>query len=201
MKEIQDSTILEPVGILEQLGEHSRQQLTAMGVKAVLEAGEVLIREGQKQDFLFILLSGMLEVTTDASGTPVRLGVLQPWDCFGEMGMLEGTNASATVAALQETRVWSLNVDQFEVFLSQNNLAAAHILLAIARTLSQRLREANRMIREQSQPTAKLSVRKDGEPEPIKYDLEHKPARAFSIFKSGPKEYPKAKIPANIKVD
>lgn len=200
MEEFCDDEILPAAGILAHLGDHSRSQLTASGFKLRLRAGEVLIHEGVQQDFLFVLLSGALAVCTDASGETIRLGELRPYDCFGEMGMLEGTEASASVVALKDSSVWSLNVAQFEQFLSQNNLAAAHILLAIARTLSQRLREANNTIRRHNIPLPKLAVRHPDAPKAVRYQPDAKTITMFSIFKTGPRDYPKAKISGNVKL-
>ncbi|HPA20771.1 MAG TPA: cyclic nucleotide-binding domain-containing protein [Verrucomicrobiae bacterium] len=200
MEEYTDDEVLPPAGILAHLGDKSRSQLTSSGFKLRMATGEVLIQEGRKQDFLFVLLSGSLQVCTEASGEKIRLGELRPYDCFGEMGMLEGADASASVIALEPSSVWSLNVAQFEQFLVQNNLAAAHILLAIARTLSQRLREANNTIRHYKLPLPKLSVRQKGAPKTVRYDPPSKPNTVFSIFKSGPRDYPKAKISGDIKL-
>lgn len=200
MEEYRDDEVLPPAGILSHLGEKSRGQLTTSGFKLRLGPDEVLIHEGQRQDFLFVLLSGHLEVYTETSGEKIRLGELRPYDCFGEMGMLEGTDASASVRAIEPSSVWSLNVEQFEGFLAANNLAAAHILLAIARTLSQRLREANNTIRRHNIPIPKISVRKPDAPKAVRFTPETKPNTVFSIFKSGPREYPKAKIPDQIKL-
>ncbi len=200
MQEVAYKGVLPAMGILENLGEGSRQQLAALGAFTKLERGEVLIAEGQKQDFLFLVLSGALEVQTDAGGKPVQLGVLREGDCVGEMGMLNNAAASATVMALEESVVWSLNVDQFDLFLNQNNLAAAHVLLAIAKVLSQRLREANQIIKKHNILPDALRVRGPQTPEPITYDSAKPHSGAFSIFKTGPKEYPKAKISQSIRI-
>lgn len=200
MEEFSDGEILQPVGILAHLGEKSRSQLTKSGFKLRLAPNEVLIHEGRKQDFLFILISGCLEVFTEVSGEKIRLGELKPCDCFGEMGMLEGTEASASVVAIETSIVWSLNVAKFEEFLAQNNLAAAHILLAIARTLSQRLRHANSAIRHANLPLPKLSVRSSDAPKAVRYDPQPKANTVFSIFHTGPREYPKARISHDIKL-
>lgn len=200
MEEFSDGEILPPVGILGHLGENSRTQLTQAGLKMLLHAGELLIQEGRKQDFLFILLSGSLEVYTEASGDKIQLGKLQPFDCFGEMGMLDGAEASASVMATEDSVVWSLNVAKFEEFLSQNNLAAAHILLAIARTLSDRLRQANDAIRRYNVPIPKLTVRHSDGPKAVRYQAQSRPNTVFSIFHTGPKAYPKAKISQDIKL-
>jgi CRP/FNR family transcriptional regulator, cyclic AMP receptor protein len=200
MDPVHNSEILPAAGILSHLGERSRTQLTHLGIKTLLAPEEGLIHEGQKQDFLFILLSGSLEVSTAASGVKVRLGELHPYDCFGEMGMLEGSPACATVSAIEASVVWSLNVSQLDEFLQQNQLAAAHMLYAIAITLSRRLREANEAIRKHNVPIPPVAVRQHGEPKPIRFEPEDKAGHVFSIFKSGPKEYPKAKITSRIKL-
>lgn len=58
--------------------------------------GTVLITEGQEAAGLFVALSGRLSVTRAAGGELARLG---PGDVFGEMSLLSGAGAVASVVA------------------------------------------------------------------------------------------------------
>lgn len=61
--------------------------------------GERVIEEGANGDSMFVLLRGTAQVSVAGDGMSIRVGVLRPGDCFGEMSLLTGENRSATVRA------------------------------------------------------------------------------------------------------
>jgi CRP-like cAMP-binding protein len=71
-----------------------------------IPAGAVVIREGQPSDALCIGLAGRLQVfRRDGEGERI-LGTLGAGDIYGEMSLLTGGPAVASIRA--ETKVWSL---------------------------------------------------------------------------------------------
>lgn len=68
-------------------------------------AGDIIVREGDESRELYILQSGSAEVVKKSGGKDVRLTQLKKGHFFGEMSLLEGTARSATVRALEKTRV------------------------------------------------------------------------------------------------
>ncbi|HTT70502.1 MAG TPA: cyclic nucleotide-binding domain-containing protein [Anaeromyxobacteraceae bacterium] len=63
-------------------------------------AGEVLVREGERADGLFVILSGEVDVTKGGAGGEVlHVARLAEGDVFGEMSCLSKGPASATVTA------------------------------------------------------------------------------------------------------
>jgi CRP-like cAMP-binding protein len=82
--------------------------LSAQAAAAVLpefdwrsyEAGQVIIREGDRADEFFILVDGEADVSrSDHSGAVTVIARLESGDYFGEMGLLQGTLRNATVTA------------------------------------------------------------------------------------------------------
>ena len=73
-----------------------------------LADGQVLIREGDADDSLYVVTAGRLLVTTSAvpQGQAVELG---QGKSVGELGFLTGDKRSATVRARGETRVARLS--------------------------------------------------------------------------------------------
>jgi CRP-like cAMP-binding protein len=66
-----------------------------------LDAGEVLVREGEPGDELFILLDGVLEVEVDGAVVAhVGSGAI-----LGERAVLEGGRRTATLRAVRSSRV------------------------------------------------------------------------------------------------
>jgi len=63
-------------------------------------AGDVIIREGEAGESIFILMSGGVEVSVEVQGKRVPLAVLMDGDVFGEMAFLTSRRRTATVTAM-----------------------------------------------------------------------------------------------------
>jgi CRP-like cAMP-binding protein len=75
----------------------------------IFRAGEVVVREGDQGEELFVIARGKVDVTINF-GTPqqTRVGQLGAKDFFGEMCVIEPTNRSATVFATETTFIYSI---------------------------------------------------------------------------------------------
>jgi CRP/FNR family cyclic AMP-dependent transcriptional regulator len=73
-------------------------------------AGETIVREGESGDCLYVIQSGEVEVIRERGGAEVQLAVLKESDFFGEGSLFDREKRSATVRALGEVRV--LTVDK-----------------------------------------------------------------------------------------
>ncbi|MBV9008425.1 MAG: mechanosensitive ion channel [Verrucomicrobia bacterium] len=71
--------------------------------------GERLIEEGAAGDSMFVLLRGSAHVSVAKDGAPIRVGMLQPGDCFGEMSLLTGERRTATVRAERDCYVLEIS--------------------------------------------------------------------------------------------
>lgn len=88
--------LLGAVELLAVLDEAERRTL-AEGVRLrPLAAGDVVVREGEAGDSMFVVAAGTLEVLQGGA----RIGAMGPGTVFGEMSMLTGAPRSAGVAAL-----------------------------------------------------------------------------------------------------
>jgi CRP-like cAMP-binding protein len=77
--------------------------------------GTVIIREGDAGRGLFVVLSGEVEVVKrDVTGTDVPVATLKGGEVFGEISLLRGTPATATVTAARQSTVLFLGRDYFE---------------------------------------------------------------------------------------
>ena len=80
-----------------------------------VEAGEVVIREGDPADRFYVIRDGRFRVTQDAGADaePRELRTLGPGDVFGELGLLTGAPRSATVTAIEPGTLLALDGPAF----------------------------------------------------------------------------------------
>lgn len=80
-------------------------------------AGEVLIREGERSDGLYVVLDGVVDVTKRRGGEAVLAGQLREGDLFGEVSCLRKTAATATVTARRAGSVLRLPRADFDALV------------------------------------------------------------------------------------
>lgn len=100
-------------------------------------AGEPIVRQGEQGSQMFVLQRGRVEVIREGDGGEIRLGVLGPGDVFGEMAIFEHEVRSATIRALEDSRVLTVDRRTFLRRVQEDPSLAFHIL----RSLSHRVRE------------------------------------------------------------
>jgi len=106
--------ILRRVGLLTLLDETSRRRLAASAREQTFAAGEPIIRQGAPGSSLFVIEEGRVAVRVDGDTRPAtHLAELGPGEFFGEMSLLTGEPRSATVTALVETRLLTIDKEIF----------------------------------------------------------------------------------------
>jgi serine/threonine protein phosphatase PrpC/CRP-like cAMP-binding protein len=100
--------------------------------------GEVVIREGDNTDSMFVIVEG--DVQIDRGGKVVA--TLSRGAHFGEMGLLNQRPRSATVTVTSPTQVLVLDRAPFNEVLREDTGLAAKLLYKLAQILSLRLDES-----------------------------------------------------------
>ncbi len=86
----------------------------AKALGRVYADGEVVFRQGDTGDCMYTIQDGRLEVLAEREGRePVRLAVMETGDIFGEMAIFVREVRSATVRALGEARVLTIDKRTF----------------------------------------------------------------------------------------
>jgi CRP-like cAMP-binding protein len=83
-----------------------------------LASGTVVIREGEAGRGLFVVLAGELEVLKGDEPFQSSVAILRGGDLFGEISLIRGTPATATVRAATPAAVLFLARDYFERLIS-----------------------------------------------------------------------------------
>ncbi len=107
-----------------------------------LEKGQILFSEGEKGEEMYIVLSGVVQVFLLREGLQVLLADMGAGHFFGEMSLLEQETRSASVIALEPTRLLVINNDNFQHFICHNPSLAVKIM----KGLSGRVRSSNEQI-------------------------------------------------------
>ena len=102
------------------------------------KAGDVIFREGEPAQELYIVKSGRVEVRL---GNRV-LDTLPELSIFGEMALVDRSPRSATVVAATDTTIVPVGEKQFLFLVSRT----PHFALNVMRVLAQRLRSANKIV-------------------------------------------------------
>ena len=90
------------VDIFHELDDEIVRQLAASSQRKLFDTGEILVRENEAGDSLFVVEKGAVRVTKsdpEAEGQHVDLAILEEGAFFGEMSLLTGEPRSATVIA------------------------------------------------------------------------------------------------------
>jgi CRP-like cAMP-binding protein len=99
------------------------------------EAGEVLFRENEPGDTMFVIQAGQVRIS---KATPVgskTLAVLGPGEFFGEMAILNGKPRTATAEALTSVRVLAIDAQTFGQMIVHNAEIAVRLITKLARRL------------------------------------------------------------------
>jgi CRP-like cAMP-binding protein/flavin-dependent dehydrogenase len=97
--------------------------------------GEVLCRQGDVGDRMFVIQSGRVEVVGVEGGKEVRLGELGPGEIFGHMAIVDKKPRSATVRARGPARVLTLDKRAFLRRVHEDPSLAYKLLEVMSRTV------------------------------------------------------------------
>ena len=126
--------------VLGQLPQEKWDEIARAVEDLVVAPGTVIFRQGDPGDKFYLIRTGRVRVFREDAGLETELSVLQAGDDFGEMALFMDEPRSATVAALEETRLMVLSKEQFQSILKD----FPNVTFAFVRQMSERLlRNAN----------------------------------------------------------
>lgn len=127
----------ERVQIFKGLQPEEIGDIIAQGSTLQFEKGKTIFHEGMLGEHLFIVLHGRVALYKKTQ----IIAKCQVGDTFGEMAVLNHRPRSATAAALEDTKLFTLDERQIDNILDKR--VAVRILLNIVHVLSERLEIAN----------------------------------------------------------
>lgn len=105
-----------------------------------LAKDDLLLEEGSKADFVYILRRGELRVHTQVNGTETTFGTIGVGEFVGEMAYINGEPRSASVSANIPCELIEIPINQLDHILLKNPAWSK----ALMKTLSDRVKKGNR---------------------------------------------------------
>ena len=135
--------LLQNIPLFEGLSALQLEQISRMAVRRKVVRNTTIVRAGASTDSLFVIVSGSAKVLNrDTEGHEVILSLLGAGECFGEMGLIDGSPRSADVVANENCELLVIAKTDFNKALAEN----VDLCLNIMKSLVLRLREANQKI-------------------------------------------------------
>ena len=108
-----------------------------------LDAGEILLSPDVRNENVYVVLSGSLNVHVGSEASPA-LTTMEPGDCVGEMSIIEDSDPSAYVIGAEATHLLIIHQSVLWGMVDASHEFAKNLLVV----LSKRVRSHNRVIAE-----------------------------------------------------
>jgi CRP-like cAMP-binding protein len=100
-----------------------------------LADGEVLVREGESDDHLYVVAEGLVGVVKYIeSDTRLTVATLAAGDLAGEMSFVDGTAYRSSLVAIGRARVLGLSREGLESLIPTHPAIVYHVMRAVIRT-------------------------------------------------------------------
>jgi CRP-like cAMP-binding protein len=132
-------------GLFSGLTASQRATIASLITERTVQPGAVLVREGDAAAELFIIQEGSVEVTklVAAGDRERRISILPEGATLGEMTLIDRSPRSATVRAIERTRVGVLSMDRLADVATVDPGIERQLLRNLANELSRRVRFTN----------------------------------------------------------
>lgn len=101
-----------------------------------------ILREGDRGDFLVILVTGQALICKNHEGRRVELHQLKPGEMIGEMSLIDGQQRFASCVSTEPSDLAILSKQGFDRMIRDDATLANKLLLMLLRLSTQRLRRA-----------------------------------------------------------
>ena len=138
-----DDLIIRKAPLFSALDDQAALELRQSMVALKLNKGQVLFKEGQEGDRLYVVVHGKIKLgTTSGDGRENLLSILGPGEMFGELSLFDPEPRTSTATAVTDARLVSLAHEAVIGLLTSNPQTSLELL----RRLAQRLRKSNEIL-------------------------------------------------------
>jgi len=140
-QEQSEGTPSQQLTVLDGLSEEEWQSVLKHAKSIQFKAGDLLLKVGESDDALYILVSGEVEVIgSNSFGFEKRIATISEGSVFGELAFFDNQPRSASIRAVQSGQVLRLSRKGFERISAWNPQLAQQLLFDLGRVLAHRFR-------------------------------------------------------------
>jgi diguanylate cyclase (GGDEF)-like protein len=140
---------LKKTMIFSGLGDPELDILISRMTRVQFEQGEIVFREGDEGDELYVILDGMINTSMlFADGTEFFIADIEKGSFFGEMAIIENAPRSATCKAAQDCDLLSLSRQDFYDIIRLYPATALKILHRMLNIMAERFKAAGAALSE-----------------------------------------------------
>ena len=138
-----DPAFLTQSPLFRNLDESERVQILIIGQVRSYKANEVLFREGDAGDGLYVVMKGSVRISKRSPTGEEALAVLEPPAFFGEMALIDFSARAADAIANEDSDLFFIPLQELRSVIDAYHKLALKVLYALCEVLAQRLRETN----------------------------------------------------------
>jgi CRP-like cAMP-binding protein len=139
-----DIDFLKNVPIFSDLDEETLAKVAKSGVLKSFKKNNIILSEEDSGSALFVIEEGKVKVSRSSNDDKeVILAIINESDFFGEMALLDGMARSATVTALEDTKLFMIQRNEFLELLKNY----PEVSIALLTELTRRLRASSMKVK------------------------------------------------------
>ncbi len=155
----------DSIPLLRDLNRIERASLVPRLDREERRTGDMIVRQGEPGDALYIILAGTVLVSRrDEGGERTDVAHLGPGECFGEMALLAGMPRTADVTAFTDLSLLRLSRNGFDKLFKSNPSVSVHLSILLARRFSTDLTGNDKTYSEESDPAGSSLMAADHHP-------------------------------------
>ena len=140
---------IKTVRVFREFNPPELQALTGRLRERKLRRGQILFREGEAGEEMFLVREGTILVSKAVTGKVEQiLARFGPGDFFGEMSLFDRSPRSATIQAETESVLLALDRDNLNGLIQVNPRAAAAFFHGLVQVFIERLRASGELVAE-----------------------------------------------------
>ena len=137
--------ILRSVELFEGATDELLDKVAGIAEEKSFALGEMIFEEGEKAEWVYVLLEGKVRISIDLTSKPAYITVAMISECnwaFGWSGIVAPYRYTATATCEEETRVLAIPGIQFEDILVDEPQCGCGVMKKLAELISSRLRNS-----------------------------------------------------------
>lgn len=138
-----NTAFLNESPLFQNLDETERAQILIIGQVRSFAAEQVIFREGDAGDGLYIVVKGAVRISKQSPTGEEALAILESHAFFGEMALIDYAPRAADAIANEATDLFFVPLKDLRTLIETHHQIALKVLFALCEVLAQRLRDTN----------------------------------------------------------